>query len=136
MTSCEKQLLAPDADVVKGYGTLEDVICSNPHQGLAFKRPTIHEGWYHYHVSRDKVPTKFTSKTPGESLGLLAIKRLLQWKLKLVEKLVTAKFSTKSSFCRAKEQQISRRNFLNCLLNRKFLLNRCLLNRCTTVLSI
>ena len=58
---------------------------------------------------------------------------LLQWKLDLVEKLVTAKFSSKSTFCRTKEQQIGRRNFLNCQLNRIFLLNQCELNRCTTV---
>ena len=56
----------------------------------------------------------------------------VEYRTDSVEKLVTAKFSTKSSFCRAKEPHF-RRNFLNCLLKRNFLLNRCLLNRCTSL---
>ena len=47
------------------------------------------------------------------NFGSLALQKLdlVQWSTDLVEKLVTAKFATKSSFCRAKEQQIGRRNF-------------------------
>ena len=62
----------------------------------------------------------------AQNIFITAIERCtVQWSTDLVEELVTAKFSTKSNSCRAKEPQIGRRNFLNCLLNRNLLLNRC-----------
>ena len=49
------------------------------------------------------------------------------------KKFIQSKFSTKSSFLRAMEPQLVATNFSKFPLNRIFLLNRCLLNRCTTV---